>query len=185
MFLDVAFGIWSGLLVPQWFSIEPSYWWVFLGVCFGLLPDIDLVLVRFFPRESVVGRIVDGHHGLTHYPMLWLAVGAFSWVFLGPFFATLFLLPAIFHVVHDTFFLGWGIRWFWPFSMRSYKFFPDKNGRIMGRVFWSWVPEEESVIRKDWGTRDWVRVFYLRSSLISWIEYPIFVYTLWVLLTTR
>ena len=85
-------------------------------------------------------------------------------------------------IIHDTFFLGWGIKWSWPISLRSYKFFPDKDGKITSKFFLSWMPEEEAKIKGEYGTHaHWIKDFFFTINIVSISEYCIFIISLIVL----
>jgi len=63
--------------------------------------------------------------------------------------------------------------WLWPFSKRKWKAFPDKDGNITKIPIVSWLPHEEEKFRKWSGGHNdgWIKRFYLRPNLISYIEY--------------
>jgi len=164
MFLDIGGGILLSFLVTWLFGININVNIIFLSVLFTLFPDVDLIFRK--------------HRSITHYPIIYFLIIPFIFLLLGGFWTTLIFSGVMFHLLHDTFFLGWGIKWFWPFSNRSFKFFPDKNGKITSQILLSWDHKEEKEIRKEYGTKRWIKEFYLKPNIVSIIGYSVFVISL-------
>lgn len=181
MFLDIAIGILLAFFVSEIYEVTASLTFVVVSIVFVLFPDIDLLLTKVIPDNSKVSKLIGGHRGLFHYPSIYLLTGFLVTLSFGKVWGTLFLLTTLFHLIHDTFFLGWGIKWWWPISTRSYKLFPDRNGKILNQFLLAWDKSEESEVKSRYGTSHWIRDFYLRPSLISIMEYSAFVAALFQL----
>ncbi len=164
MFQDIGVGIFISILASHFGGVPLSVVLVAWCVACSLVPDIDLVLPPW---------LVGGHHGLTHYPATQLAVSVGVFAMLGPLWAATYLAAVFAHIAHDTIFLGWGIKWFWPLSQRSFKFFPDKGGVITSQILLSFLPEEEERLKQVYGSPHWIRMFYFRPSIVSVSEYAI------------
>ncbi len=96
---------------------------LFMGVCSGLIPDVDLLYFYFIDN-----RQTNHHEYLTHLPVFWLTILLFSLLISlvyknkTIFFISIFVHINIFlHLILDTF-VG-GIKWFYPFSNISIKLF--------------------------------------------------------------
>jgi hypothetical protein len=173
--LDIATGIFIALGASEWIGVELSSTLLFIALISALLPDFDLLFDRIVAADGFLGRVIGGHRGLLHAPAFYVLPSIIIYLAFGSLWASIFALGVFLHLLHDTFFLGWGIAWLWPFSHRRFKFFPDKDGRITSRPVLSWLPEEEASIRAEWGSRHWIRDFYLRPSIVSILEYGAFV----------
>lgn len=171
MFLDIAFGICASLGIGSFFFETVPYWYVILGVVFTLLPDIDGLV--WILKPSVRQKWNKIHRTYTGYPLLYIPIGIIIFIVFGKVIGILFAVCILLHHIHDTFFLGWGVMWLWPFSKRKWKAFPDKDGYITKIPITSWLPEEEENFRKWSGGHDdeWLKRYYLRPNLIAYIEY--------------
>lgn len=169
MFMDIGMGILIALGVASVFGVAPTPEVVIFGVLFALLPDIDFFLTRIAAIRKVIGE----HRSATHFPLVHLVVSMVMYIFFGKVFATLYFICTFYHLVHDTLFLGWGIKWLWPYSNKSLSIFHDKGGVITSEVL-VWGPEDDRRIRNEYASPNWVRDFYLRPGIIAFPEYGIF-----------
>lgn len=166
MFQDIGVGILLSILTSYLFNIALTPLLLFLCIIFALLPDIDLILPK---------KLVRGHRGFVHYPIFYIIISVFVYFTFGPMWCFVFFVATIYHLLHDTLFLGWGIKWFWPISSRSIKFFPDRAGRITSQVLLSWLPSEEAEVKIKYASPHWIRDFHFRPSIVSVSEYSIFI----------
>lgn len=173
--MDIGVGILLAVLTADHFVLPLSWLLVAFGICAALFPDLD-TLTRFLPEKNIVRRIVGEHRGLLHRPALYLVLVPILFLSSIPV-GTLFALGVFYHLVHDTFFTGWGIKWLWPFSQVSISIFHDKAGTFVPKIL-IWQPHEEAAIKTEYRTDHWVRTFYFRPSLISLTEYPVFLIAL-------
>jgi len=168
MVIDVGAGVLLALYVAHilHFFAEPSF--ILVGVACALLPDIDTILTL----NPFIRRMIGEHRSTIHTPVIYLVAAPLVWAVWGSAVGVLFALGVFYHLVHDTFFLGYGIKWFWPLSQRSFSFFHDKDGRITSDIL-IWQPEEDAAIKAKYQSAHWIRDFYFRPSLISLTEYPV------------
>jgi hypothetical protein len=159
----IAFG------VANVFVVAPTPEVVLFGVLFALLPDIDFLLTRIAAIRNVIGE----HRSATHFPLLHLVVSMIMYMLFGKVLATLYFICTFYHLVHDTLFLGWGIKWLWPYSNKALSIFHDKGGVITSDIL-VWGTDEDKRVRTEYASPNWVRDFYLRPSIIAFSEYGIF-----------
>lgn len=180
MLLDSAIGIFSSIFVSWFFNFEISSSLVLVGIVFALLPDLDF-LVEFIKHGSVGGKVIREHREIIHYPIIYVPVVILIYFLTGIFWATLFAMGIFSHFVHDSIGIGWGIKWFWPFSKKSYKLFSEKDGSFSSRLVVSWEPEELKEVVLKYGDPDWIKNIYLRLHPVSVIELMFFIFSLIIL----
>lgn len=169
-----------GILLAHWIGniygvvVTPAL--ILLGIAFALLPDIDFLLTKI----SAIRNIIGAHRSATHYPIIHAVLGVIAFFIFGKIIATLYVLCVFYHLIHDTFFLGWGIKWLWPVSHTSLSIFHDKNHQITCSVL-TWTREEDVQIKNEYANPDWVKDFYLRPNIISFMEYSVFLWGISVL----
>lgn len=165
--LDIGVGILLSIGVAEAFGVPLTPWLVVFGIASALLPDID------------IGTLLWGkwkHRTVTHFPLAYVLPAMLVYVLAGPVYGTLFALGVLAHFIHDTFGIGWGIAWGYPFSTRKFLFFPGKEREpFMGR-FASWLPEEEPALRAAEAAmpgsgEHWMKRYYFRPNLLAYIEY--------------
>lgn len=169
MFLDIGVGILLSIWTSWFFEVDLTFQLLFLAIIFSLLPDIDF-FVEFFKHGSVGGRVIREHRELIHFPLLYIPVILIVFLFFGTMWASLLGLSLLAHFLHDSFGIGWGIKWLWPFSKRTYKFFSEKNGKLSSRVLMSWDQKELAETVSEHGDPNWIKNIYLRPSLINILE---------------
>ncbi len=157
MLLDIKLGLCWAFLVGLFFEQTLTPLWIFAGVFFALLPDIDF-WIEYIERGTVGGKTIGAHRTLFHNPSLYIPITLFIGTLFGPAWMTLFALGIIGHFVHDLSGMGYGIRLFWPFSDRWYKFFSDKDGGIhytLDHLLVSWSPKEMQQLVAIQGNDTW------------------------------
>jgi hypothetical protein len=171
MFLDIGVGVLAGIF----FQTGTTFSWYFFvfALVSALLPDIDM-LWYWYAKKYRTSKVLDNHRSITHYPVVYIPVVLVLYFYFGFHIAIVFSLLVLYHLVHDTFFIGWGVKWFWPVSQRSFKIFPDRNGKVTGKLMLSWLPNEEQKIKEWAGSSNWMKAFYMTPNVITYIEYPIF-----------
>lgn len=167
MFLDIAFGVFGSYITGTLFNEAVTVQLTLLGIVFVLLPDIDIIWHN-------KNKNVD-HRSLLHYPLLYIVTSLVVALTCSTSTAFLFFITTLFHFVHDTFILGWGVAWFAPFSLRRYKFFPD-NGRggFLKEKYMTWLPGEQKVLEEKLCDSHWIRNWYGRVTVVSVVEYSAF-----------
>lgn len=125
-----------------------------LGTILAVLPDIDIALHRF--AISSKPEDISDHREMLHKPLFIIPIFAFLYVF-SPFWAYLTGLCLLAHFVHDSTGSGYGVKWFLPFSDRTYKLC-RKN------LICSWTAEE--VRKNPWKPTldEWLEEYYLKPT---------------------
>lgn len=163
--LDIGVGILLALGAAELFGIPATPALIAFGVAAALLPDIDILTIPLFGKWY--------HRTYTHYPIFYVPLIFFVYIVLGPVYATLFAFAVYAHLIHDTFGIGWGIAWLWPFSPRKFLLFPEKERALVLGTFATWMPEEEGELRKNQHRTDWIRYYYFRPNTLAYIEYGV------------
>ncbi len=168
--MDVGMGILIAIVLGGILGIPVTATWIILGILFALLPDIDLLLTR----NKVICGVIGAHRSATHYPVLHVFLAYVVFIIAGKHVVILYAISIFYHLFHDTFFLGWGIKWLWPLSQRSLVICHDKDGKISMNIL-TWLPTEEAAVKEKYRNPNWIQDFYLRPSFISVLEYGIFI----------
>ncbi len=181
MFLDIGVGILLAVGMSWYFQTGLTFFMIFAGIVFALLPDIDFI-VEFAKWGSVGGKVIREHREWVHFPLAYIPVVLLVFLIWGLMWA-LFLGAVLFlHFLHDSVGIGWGIKWFWPFSKRAYKFFSERNGNLSWRHFLvSWDHKELTEVAAERGDPDWIRNIYLRLHPVSVVESAFFVIAVGIL----
>lgn len=184
MFLDIGVGIILAILVSKFsgISLEASFVWS--GIGFALLPDIDVLLeIILFRDPKLLRGGFDSifHREWFHFPLLYLPIAGVVYYFFGPALASLFILGEYAHFLHDSVGPGWGIKWLAPFSRNNYKFFSEKDGTVSRHFFIRWTPLELAEALKKYHNPYWFRDQYLRFNLQLVVELAVFVIALIIL----
>lgn len=173
--MDIGVGILASIFVSGVYDTQIVFWLVIAGIIFALLPDIDFILY-FFETDKLKAY---NHRFLIHNPLLYIPIGSIIvWLTLGKIFAVLFAVASFFHFAHDSFGIGRGVRWLYPFSKNGFAF-----GYLHSRQLkWGlWKPMfifDEKYLEefdRDHGDRDWIKKIYLRPHIFSIFEYLIFI----------
>lgn len=183
MTLDIGLGILFSILVSKIFNVELTSQLILVGMGFSLLPDLD-VFVELAKRGRIGGRVQGHHRELTHFPSTFLIVAILIYIYFGNIWAFLFSLTILAHFLHDSFGMGWGIQWLWPFSNRAYKFFSNKDGSFSKNLVVSWKPSELKETIKKYGDDHWLRNYYLKFHPLAIFEFLFLVFSLLVLYIT-
>lgn len=167
MFVHVVSGIVAAFVVAVLGYRDHSFG-LYLG-CFicAVWPDVDNVLNLIKLRmkrggwrkalEQATGKWAHEHRNILHIPLLVapITVTLASW---SPFWAVIFALLSLSHFLLDSFGIGWGIRWLYPFNRKNYKFFYDKAGKpTLKNPIVFWEPEELRKTVEQHGNPDWVK----------------------------
>ena len=180
MFLDIGIGILLSVWTSWFFRVDLTLTLILAGIAFALLPDIDF-FVEFIKHGSVGGKVIREHRELIHFPIIYIPIVILIFVTYGAMWTALFGLCLLAHFIHDSIGIGWGIKWFWPFSRKTYKFFSEKDGKFSHRLVVSWSPEELTKVVSEYGDPNWIRNIYLRLTPVSVIEFSFFAISLIVL----
>ncbi len=171
MFLDIKLGLLWAFLVGLFFEQTLTPGWLLAGVVFALLPDIDF-WIEYFQRGTVGGKVIGAHRTWLHNPISYIPIVLLIGTFFEPAWMMLFALGVFGHFVHDLSGMGYGVRLFWPFSPRWYKFFSAKDGEIhydLDHLVVSWSPEEMTRLVAARGNDNWIKedLHYLYAHRLS------------------
>ncbi len=154
-------------LITLFLHQELSLTLLMFAIGSSLFPDIDIVspyIKNIFSRRKVIN-----HRTFLHYPALYiLPLVVIS--FYSATLAFIFTLCIFLHFVHDTFFLGWGVIWFWPLRSTRFKCFPDRDGKIVNVPLITWEEKEEKELIKRYHNPHWVRDFYFKPTIVAYIR---------------
>lgn len=178
--LDVGVGIMGAMVLAKMNDWELTPALLGIAIFFALLPDLDALL--HFLRKKKADAMSHEHRELFHYPLLFIPLAAFLAFLWRPEFALLCAALVFLHFIHDSTGIGWGVKWFYPFSNKAYKFFSD------GKAGWSlktavFDPEEQRRVAESYGDPHWIRNIYFRPSPVAIVEVSVLILIL-ILLST-
>ncbi|MEK7110779.1 MAG: metal-dependent hydrolase [Patescibacteria group bacterium] len=166
--LDIAAGIFIAIIITG--SASPALGLVILSVIFALLPDADFFL-HALRRGNVFGKWAHEHRDLFHKPLLYIPLGVLALLPFGGEFVQVFVVASLFHFLHDTVGMGWGVKLFWPFSKRNYKFFGGEDKLFSSKFMTSWSDKELREMVAARNAENWVKKFYFRPHPLGLFEY--------------
>jgi hypothetical protein len=175
MLLELSVGIWSSFFVSYYFGEELTLTFIFFGMIFAKLMDVDF-LIYLFKNNRKIDQFAHEHRDILHYPIFYSLGGYAVFVYiLQPNLALLWLFASLGHFVCDTFFGGWGIKWLvpfcnWYFCLASYS--PQKIIK---------TKEGQRQIAKEYGDPNWIKnnsklSFSLLRDLIIFLISSIFAF---------
>lgn len=170
MLLDIGAALITLVLLSNYFGISITVFSVLLVICVFLLPDID-IFAEYLVHKQIGGKATGIHREYTHYPLLYIPFLGLIFVMFGSFWFLLLLFGVLFHFIHDSIGLGWGIKWLWPISKKSYKILhapiDTKQDKAINLIT-SWNPIEHKRVIKTHGDDDWIKNYYfnLTSTLV-------------------
>lgn len=163
MVLDAGVGMLLASFFGVGFDIQPSAFFITLGVLGALSPDIDFIMWTLLHKGHIHDPKVYKHRDLMHYPLIFVPlVGLVTSYFFGRFSGLLVSAGAVAHFLHDTTGLGGGIRWLWPFDNRAY--YIEKT-RLDGFKLYRWTEADILAREKELGAANWIRKLYQPFSL--------------------
>ncbi|MBU2564137.1 metal-dependent hydrolase [Patescibacteria group bacterium] len=180
MLADIGIGIFSAIIASKLFQTKITLFTVIIGIVFALLPDMDF-LIEWIKRKRMPGKFSHEHRNLFHLPFLYVPIGSFVVFLFGWIYLFIFVFNSFLHFLHDSFGIGWGIKWIYPFSERNYKFFTGNNNRFSKRFIISWNKEELQKAVEKYGDPNWIKNTYFRPTLISITEAVVFLISIAVL----
>lgn len=183
--LDIAVGILVVGYTTMWFGVNVAGMGGFIaavicGVVLGLLPDLtDMAIAAYIKytrkdsAETFEKICHDLHHKYSHYPLTWLAAALVVGL-ISPMVGVAIGLAIIWHFFHDSFYLGWGVQWLWPFSKQYYKFFspqvPMKDKDTSWNFVAAWTQEERADIIRKYGDFEWLENLWAQWSTVAIFE---------------
>lgn len=183
MFLDIAIGIFSAIFIGSIFQLSPDFWLFFIAILLALMPDLDFLF--YYPKRGDT-KYDCKHRDIIHYPLIYLPAGALIfWLLFGKIWALLFFTTSLFHFVHDSIGIGWGIKWLYPFSKNNYAFFylfSDRRKKGLRRLLFSFNQKDLDEYIREHGDKDWVKNIYFKWHPIAIVEFAFFAASLLVLI---
>lgn len=138
-----------------------------------LLPDSDFVW-RLFRK----GDTDSTHRDLLHYPLLFTPVVFAVGLTIGMEVALVLALGSLLHFIHDSFGVGFGVKWLHPFKKNSYMFLyrasTPSNKDMPKKLIYSWTDDERRIAIKKYGYPGWIRHIYFRIHPFGLLEYAVF-----------
>jgi len=186
---DIGIGIILSIAFAHFFGIDLSWVLVMFGVLVSLGPDIIDGLPRL---KTMFSENAHKHRDGAHYPLYYIIAGSIivslvlPWGLAGVF---LFVLISVIHFLHDCIGVGWGIRMFYPFSKKYFKFFsPDldlHNKRVSTyisteKIISIWTKADVQKINHIHGRKDWITWYYFKQSA-GYVEWTVFLIGIWLL----
>lgn len=180
MFADIGIGIVIAVLAAKIFGLEVTKWLVLGAVVLALLPDADFI-VSLFKQTNLPGKWDYLHRDLFHVPLLYIPIGAIiAWQF-GKEWVFIFIMASLWHFVHDTILLGWGVKWLYPFSNKNFIVYQGDMHK-----WFLWIsPSELAELVKEYGKDNWIRHYYLSGHPLGVIEFLLFIGAIALLLLAK
>lgn len=186
MFADIGLGIIAAIVTSFLFEVDLSSGFVFGGVIFTLLPDID-ALTSLLKKKTFL--ILHEHRQFPHKPLVMILLAVTIAFLFGPHWAFLVGLSLFLHLLHDSIGIGWGVQWLWPFSKDYFSFFylfqPKNRPTIPGKKFGIYRFKESELVslEENFGDPNWVKNIYFKFHPYSIAEFLIFLgAVIWLLL---
>ncbi len=183
MLLDIGLGILIPITLSKIFGFELSNSFIYFGILFSLLPDIDFIIHKLFlPKTSSEKDHL--HREILHFPILYIFIGGILVYIFNQNLLLLFIICSLFHFIHDSIGIGWGIQWFYPFNKTYYQFFYTANKNMNWSLIYKYKPEELDSLVEKYGDKDWFKKIYLSFHPYSFFELIIFIISLVILYLT-
>ncbi len=180
---DIGIGLLISVLASHVYEIDLSLKLALMSVLANLIPDLD-IFVELAKRGKVGGRVQGHHRELSHFPLTFVPLVWAVNYFFGGIWSFIIGLNLLAHFLHDSVGMGWGIKWWWPFSDKAYKFFSNKDGSFSKRFIVSWKPQELKETIRKYGDDHWFRNYYLKLHPLAVFEFLFLFFSLVVLYIT-
>lgn len=164
MLADIGLGFIISVLASEYFDFALNPGFIVGCVVFALLPDWDFWFYKVF--KSKFGAKIHDHRDVAHYPVVYLILSLVLYFLFGHIWAVSFLILTMLHFVHDSLGIGWGVKWFWPFSEKTHKFFSQENNEL-GLKFFARSPSELEEVIEKYHNPNWFVTNYRRFTVIS------------------
>jgi hypothetical protein len=172
--LDVGLGLLLGILLNI-ISGFNYHLCLLIGVIACLLPDLDFVWPVITGKYSYKKPHRDG----LHYPLIFIPVVGLAGLLIDPSIGIIFALGAFLHFIHDSIGIGWGVKWFFPFSKTSYSFLYRPKlaaSRDMPqKLFYHWTDKERAESLAKYADPHWIKQIYFRPNIYGAIEYAVLI----------
>lgn len=182
---DAGLGILSIVLVSLLY--EQYAVSAFLLLPFVFLPDLDaLAELKSRGKLAASAEYPHDHRELLHKPVIWLVLLGLVWWHFGYYGAIAFTM-VLMHFLHDSVLTGWGVPWLAPFFDVRIKFFVNERNEVSFKPKdWlrTWNKEDlrEAIVAH--GNENWIEDLYLKPTIVSLLEYGVFVLALIAMVVT-
>lgn len=180
MLLDIGLGLLAAMFASELGAIPLTHSLALWGVAYALLPDLDAVWYMLQKRHLKKGSYE--HRDALHFPLPYLAAGSIVLALLRPEHLPLFLLGGLFHFVHDSIGIGWGVEWLYPFSRKHFSFLyiyrPPRPPRLPKQLLYAWEHRDLAALDDTYGDPDWVKNIYLKAHPYAIAELLLFLLAL-------
>lgn len=153
MFLfDLGFGLLIVVSISLTAQLEPSLSLVLTGIAGSLLPDWDM-LPHLIKKRGKLDQWAHKHRDISHYPLLTVPLCgvAVGWM-IGVWYGVVLAVTMTAHYLTDSFEVGWGVRWLFPFCNR---YFCYRTAGQEKRRFRTWTPTQQDELAIRFGNPDW------------------------------
>ncbi|MDD5068356.1 MAG: metal-dependent hydrolase [Candidatus Pacebacteria bacterium] len=188
---DWGVSVFLTLLVGYCYGTQlewKHFLWAFVFVIApDLIPNPLWVWNKIFSAGSFYASDSHEHREFGHWPLLHFFIFAIIWIKYGKMFGALYGVCVLWHLFHDSFGIGWGIKPFAPFSDVSIKLFTDVENRD---AFWPpraqirWPKDEVQAVER-YGNDNWFVETYFRLTWVSVSEYIAFAVGMITLLVVK
>lgn len=153
MIIHLFVGSLIFLFFGRLYGWEMTGWDLILGAFFGAFTDLVSFIVG--PNAKINKESHKHRDNFTHSLVFSLFVFLANLPLWGWQWSVMIGLAVLSHPLLDTFGIGWGVKLFYPWSMKTYKLF--YGGKIL-KVFNT--PEEADREAEKYGMDDWVKRVY-------------------------
>ncbi len=178
---DLGFAmLWTSVMCNAFDVPLHTHWGLLaLALMCSVLPDFDALFLGGITAHK---DNPHNHRDLFHYPLVFLpalalVAGALGGVVdgsvrTGIISALLACACTSTHFVNDSFGVGWGVKWLWPFSNKAYKFFVDTyNTPYVHKNPMAWVTAWEPAVLheriKSHGDKNWLRKYLISTWFVA------------------
>lgn len=173
MFIHLLFGGLIFLFLGNHFGFEVNKTFILTGAFMGIFPDILSYVFSFKSLQKLKTKNAHAHRdNFSHSIFFPLLIIIYALVFSDDF---IFLsgLAMLTHPFLDLYGIGWGVKLFYPFSLRTYKLFHD------GKFLHVWKEQKEiDDIVNARNDNNWIKGIYFKFSIYSLLEWLIFLVVL-------
>lgn len=160
MFTDLIIGLITGLTLV---SLEGSQQSIILfSLVFSILPDLDFLIYHsFYP----IDRFSHKHRRILHLPLIYILIGTIILKVMNAdmFLYISFIFLSLWHFIHDTLSLGFGVQWFFPFTNRQYLWGSDiKTSKKIFKKLYSDTPENIDTHADTHGDDNWAKKSFFK-----------------------
>ena len=131
MLIDLVAGLIFSFILFAFQDFDRSL--LVAALIFSILPDIDFVLYHLF---QPINRFSHKHRRIFHLPIPYILLGlvVLNLLSVEETYYILFVSLSMWHFIHDTFSIGYGVQWLFPISTKQY--FWGKKVETAKNIFW-------------------------------------------------